>query len=75
MTPWTAACQAPLSMGFSSQEYLSGVPLPSLLRGFLKLGASSLRFFGLLSGSGDGEGQESTSVGICQDIPLAQPPT
>ena len=75
VTPWTAACQAPLSMGFSSQEYLSGVPLPSLLRGFLKLGASSLRFFGLLSGSGDGEGQESTSVGICQDIPLAQPPT
>ena len=29
-TPWTAACQAPLSMGFSRQEYRSGVPLPSL---------------------------------------------
>ena len=29
-TPWTAAYQAPLSMGFSSQEYWSGVPLPSL---------------------------------------------
>ena len=28
-TPWTAACQAPLSMGFSRQEYWSGVPLPS----------------------------------------------
>ena len=28
-TPWTAAYQAPLSMGFSSQEYWSGVPLPS----------------------------------------------
>ena len=28
-TPWTAAHQAPLSMGFSSQEYWSGVPLPS----------------------------------------------
>ena len=28
-TPWTAAYQAPLSMGFSKQEYLSGVPLPS----------------------------------------------
>ena len=27
--PWTAACQAPLSMGFSRQEYWSGVPLPS----------------------------------------------
>ena len=29
-TPWTAAFQAPLSMGFSRQEYWSGVPLPSL---------------------------------------------
>ena len=28
-TPWTAAYQAPLSMGFSRQEYSSGVPLPS----------------------------------------------
>ena len=28
--PWTAACQAPLSMGFSRQEYWSGLPLPSL---------------------------------------------
>ena len=28
-TPWTAAHQAPLSMGFSRQEYWSGVPLPS----------------------------------------------
>ena len=25
-TPWTAACQAPPSMGFSRQEYWSGVP-------------------------------------------------
>ena len=29
MTPWTAAYQAPLPMGFSRQEYWSGVPLPS----------------------------------------------
>ena len=28
-TPWTAAYQAPLSMGFSRQGYWSGVPLPS----------------------------------------------
>ena len=27
-TPWTAAYQAPLSMGFSRQEYWSGLPLP-----------------------------------------------
>ena len=28
-TPWTAAYQSPPSMGFSRQEYWSGVPLPS----------------------------------------------
>ena len=28
-TPWTAAHQAPLSMGFSRQEYKSGLPFPS----------------------------------------------
>ena len=28
-TPWTIACQAPLSMGFSRQEYWSGLPFPS----------------------------------------------
>ena len=28
-TPWTAAYQAPPSMGFSRQEYWSGVPLSS----------------------------------------------
>ena len=31
-TPWTAAYQAPPSMGFSRQEYWSGVPLPSLFQ-------------------------------------------
>ena len=29
VTPWTATYQAPPSMGFSRQEYWSGVPLPS----------------------------------------------
>ena len=32
-TPWTAAFQALPSMGFSRQEYWSGVPLPSLNQG------------------------------------------
>ena len=36
VTPWTVACQAPLPVGFSRQEYWSGLPflppgdLPSL---------------------------------------------
>ena len=28
-TPWTVACQAPLSVGFFRQEYRSGLPFPS----------------------------------------------
>ena len=31
-TPWTADHQAPRSMGFSRQEYWSGVPLPSPIK-------------------------------------------
>ena len=40
-TPWTAAYQAPSSMGFSRQEYWSGLPLPSTA---LQIG-SSVPFF------------------------------
>ena len=29
VTPWTAACQAPLSIGFARQEYWGGLPFPS----------------------------------------------
>ena len=29
VTIWTIACQAPLSMEFSRQEYWSGLPFPS----------------------------------------------
>ena len=28
VTPWTVSCQAPLSMGFSRQEYWSKLPFP-----------------------------------------------
>ena len=43
-TPWTAAYQAPLSMGFSRQEYWSGLPLPSPERAlsYLKWAAQDL---------------------------------
>ena len=34
-TPWTAAYQAPPSMGFSRQEYWSGVPSPSPYKGII----------------------------------------
>ena len=29
VTPWTVTCQAPLSLGFSRQEYWGGLPVPS----------------------------------------------
>ena len=29
VAPWTVACQVPLSMGFSKQEYWSELPFPS----------------------------------------------
>ena len=41
-TPWTASFQAPLSMGFSRQEYWSRVPLPSP---FVTLGIHNQTFF------------------------------
>ena len=46
-TPWTAAYQAPLSMGFSRQEFWSGVPLPSppTVKGFSIFNAANVDFF------------------------------
>ena len=35
VTPWTAAYQAPPSMGFSRQEFWGGFPLPSPRRTFV----------------------------------------
>ena len=36
-TPWTVAYQAPLSMGFSRQEYWTGLPFPSKTAIFSKM--------------------------------------
>ena len=46
-TPWTVARQAPPSMGFSRQEYWSGVPLPSP-KVFLFTPVSSLFSYSLM---------------------------
>ena len=55
-TPWTAAHQAPPSMGFSRQEYWSGVPLPSPKE-------RSVNSSGLISFRFDGEsGRNSGTV-------------
>ena len=39
-TPWTAAYQAPPSMGFSRQEYWSGVPFTPVFLGFFPCGST-----------------------------------
>ena len=46
-TPWTAAYQASLSMGFSRQEYWSGVPLPSPLSFLGNLNPLSIKMGGM----------------------------
>ena len=53
VTPWTVACQAPLSMGFPRQEYWSELPFPSpgdlpdqgLNPGLLQVSCIAGRFF------------------------------
>ena len=45
-TPWTAAYQAPPAMGFSRQEYWSGVPLPSLFIHPICWELKELHFYG-----------------------------
>ena len=44
-TPWTAAHRAPPPMGFSRQEYWSGVPLPSPYMAAPKVNAHEAGFF------------------------------
>ena len=46
VTPWTVARQAPLSMGFSRQEYWSGLPCP--LPGIFLTQESNLRLLQFL---------------------------
>ena len=41
-TPWTAAHQAPPSMGFSKQEYLSGMPFSQSIFWFLLMSSLNL---------------------------------
>ena len=53
-TPWAIACQAPLFLGFSRQEYWSGLPFPSpgdLPDPGLKLGSPALQADSLPSGT------------------------
>ena len=79
-TPWTAAYQAPLSMGFSRQEYWSGVPLPSPPGGTsgkeLPCTAGDRRDSGSIPGSGRslGGGHGTHSSILAWRVPWTEEP-
>ena len=64
-TLWTVAQQAPLSMGFSRQEYWSGLPFPSLWnlpdQSCFRLKASPTMFSGQ-------KGVETEGEALCREI-------
>ena len=65
-TPWTVACQAPLSMGFSRQEYWSRLPFPSpgdLPQPGIKLRSPALQAISLPQSH---QGSPLLKVGSCQ---------
>ena len=87
MTPWTAAYQAPVSMGFSRQEYWSGLPLPSppfiatliftfclllALAQFALHFSSSFKVYGGFPGGSDGK-ESACNVGDLGSIPREDP--
>ena len=62
-TPWTAAYQAPPSMGFSRQEYWSGVPLPSPAQ------LEERQLAAVFSLSPEFHGVSSLSLSTCPSLP------
>ena len=67
-TPWTAAYQAPLPMGFSRQEYWSGLPLPSPLQHTAAAAAKLLQLCPTLCDPIDGSLQASPSLGFSSTL-------
>ena len=66
--PWTAAYQAPPSMGFSRQEYWSGVPLPSPNNGLLVFKTTLLKTEGFYdTGSDRQKGPCARTSHVSQD--------
>ena len=65
-TRWTAAHQAPPSMGFSKQEYWSGLPLPSLTKNPATAAAKSLQSCPTLCDPIDGSPTDSPVPEILQ---------
>ena len=72
-TPWTVACQAPLSVELSRQEYWSGLPFPSsgnFPDSGIKYGSPALQedsYCLNYQGSPEGEGTDKIFDFICKD--------
>ena len=75
-TPWTVAHQAPQSMGFSRQEYWSGVPFPSvedkssIAQNPEQCDASSVRFVTLPPGAKTAKGHQHLRSPFPDIIPV-----
>ena len=70
-TSWTAAYQAPLSMGFSRQEYWSGVPLPYqylCLKGALAASCLPERLYMISSDSDPSSFQTVSFLLVCRSL-------
>ena len=71
VTPWTGAYQAPPSMGFSRQEYWTGVPLPSPNNGLLVFKTALLKTEGFYdTGSDRQKGPCARTSRVSQDNPI-----
>ena len=80
VTPWTAAHQAPLSLGFSRQEYWSGLPCPPLRGlpdpGVVLMSLKSLAFAsGFLTSSATWEAPELMRQRLHEDRACWFPPS
>ena len=70
VSPWTVAYQVPLSMGFSRQEYWSGLPLPSPCSQLLKNNSFICVWLGCVFTAQDGFSLAAASRGcslVCED--------
>ena len=64
-TPWTAAYQAPLYMGFSRQEYWSRVPSQRWALSKDLRSVSELTRWGVSEGAVSGRGNSGGEMGSC----------
>ena len=77
-TPWTAACQAPPSLGFSRKEHWSGLPFPFPMHESEKVKVKSLHHVRLLATPWTATYQAPPSMGFSRQeywsgVPLPSP--